>query len=56
MEVSTANRRNQILGECHQLKNDVESYNERRCPEEPIQVEFNFTVDLEELEQLNGAA
>jgi hypothetical protein len=56
MEVSTANRRNQILGECHQLKNDVESYNERRCPEEPKQVEFNFTVDLEELEQLNGAA
>ena len=56
MEVSTANRRNQILGECHQLKNDVDSYNERRCPEEPIQVEFNFTVDLEELEQLDGAA
>ncbi|MGH6811620.1 MAG: hypothetical protein ACREDM_04525 [Methylocella sp.] len=56
MEASTANRRNQILGECHQLKNDVNSYNERRCPEEPIQVEFNFTVDLEELEQLDGAA
>lgn len=53
MEVSTANRRNQILGECHQLKNDVDSYNERRCPEQPIQIEFNFTVDLEELEQLD---
>src|ERR1700731_3074502 len=56
MEVSTANRRNQILGECRQLKNDVDSYNERLCPEQPIQVEFNFTVDLEELEQLDGAA
>lgn len=56
MEVSTANRRNQILGECRQLKNDVDSYNERRCPEQPIQVEFNFTVDLEELEQLDEVA
>lgn len=56
MEVATANRRNQILGECKQLKDDVDSYNERRCPEQPIQVEFNFNVDLEELDQLKGAA
>ena len=56
MEVSTANRRNQILGECRQLKNDVDSYNDRRCPENPIQVEFNFNVDLEELEQLDEVA
>lgn len=56
MEIATANRRNQILGECRQLKNDVDSYNERQCPDRPIQVEFNFTVDLEELEQLADAA
>jgi hypothetical protein len=56
MEVSTANRRNQILGECRQLKNDLESYNERRCPDQPIQVEFNFTMDLAELEQLDDIA
>lgn len=56
MEVATANRRNQILGECRQLKSDVDSDNERRCPEEPIQVEFNFKVDLEELEQLDEVA
>jgi hypothetical protein len=56
MEISTANRRNQILGECRQLKADVDSYNERRCPDQPIQVEFNFTVDLEELEQLDDVA
>ena len=56
MEVSTANRRNQILGECRQLKTDVDSYNERRCPDEPIQVEFDFTVDLDELGQLDEAA
>jgi hypothetical protein len=56
MEVATANRRNQILGECRQLKNDVDSYNDRRCPDQPIQVEFNFTVDLEELAQLVDVA
>jgi hypothetical protein len=56
MEVSTANRRNQILGECRQLKSDVDSYNERRCPENPLQTDFNFNVDLEELEQLDEVA
>lgn len=56
MEIATANRRNQILGGCRQLKDDVESYNERVCPTNPIQVEFDFTVDLEELDQLKDAA
>lgn len=56
MEVATANRRNQILGGCRQLKDDVDSYNERICPYNPIQVEFNFTTDLEELDQLKDAA
>jgi hypothetical protein len=56
MEMSAANRRNQILGECHQLKKDIDSYNERRTPERPIQVEFNFTIDLEELDQLDEIA
>lgn len=56
MEVATANRRNQLLGGCRQLKEDVDSYNERICPHEPIQVEFNFTVDLDELDQLKDAA
>jgi hypothetical protein len=56
MEISTANRRNQILGECRQLKNDVDSYNERCCPDQPIQVEFNFTTDLEELGHLDEVA
>ena len=55
MEVSSANRRNQILGECRQPKNDMDSYSERRCPDEPIQTDFNFNIDLEELEQLDDA-
>jgi hypothetical protein len=56
MEIATANRRNQILGECRQLKSDVDSYNDRRCPGDPIQVAFDFTMDLEELEQLDDIA
>ena len=44
------------LGQCWQLKNDIDSYNERRCPDQPIQMDFNFNVDLEELEQLNDVA
>jgi hypothetical protein len=56
MEVAAANRRNQVLGQCWQLKNDIDSYNERRCPDQPIQMDFNFNVDLEELEQLNDVA
>jgi hypothetical protein len=55
MEVGAANRRNQILGECRQLKTDMDSYSERHCPENPIQISFDFTVDLEELEQLDSA-
>jgi len=53
MEVSSANRRNQILGECRQLKNDMNSYSDRHCPENPIQTDFNFNTDLEEFEQLD---
>lgn len=53
MEVAAANRRNQILGQCWQLKNDFDSYNERKCPENPIRLDFNFNIDLEELSQLD---
>lgn len=55
MEVVVANRRNQILGECRQLKTDVDSYNDRHSNNDPIQTSFDFTVDLEELEQLDEA-
>jgi hypothetical protein len=34
----------------------MDSYNERRCPDQPIQMDFNFNVDLEELNQLHDAA
>jgi hypothetical protein len=47
------NRRNLVLGQCWQLKQDMDSYSERRCPDQPIQINFNFNVDLEELGQLD---
>ena len=50
MERAFGQRRRQILGDCRQLKADVDSYNDNRQPEEPLQVIFDFTLDLAELE------
>lgn len=46
--VSFSLRRTQMVGECKQLKNDVDSFNENRSAANPIQVSFNFTRDLED--------
>ena len=43
-------RRDQIVGDCRQLKNDVDSYNEMNADEEPIQLVLDFTLDMVELE------
>ncbi|UGQ46238.1 hypothetical protein [Massilia endophytica] len=48
MQLAFQQRRQQILGDCKQLKNDVDSYNENRQPQVPVQVVFDFTYDLEE--------
>ncbi len=50
MQRAFQQRRQQILGDCKQLKNDVDSYNENRLPVVPIQTVFDFTIDLEEIE------
>lgn len=50
LEIAFQQRRQQIVGDCRQLKSDVDSYNENRNPGNPIQVVFDFTVDMEELE------
>jgi hypothetical protein len=55
MELAFAQRRQQILGDCHQLKMDVDSYNDGHADETPIQMVFDFTNDLAELEQLDIA-
>lgn len=46
---SFAQRRQQIVGDCFQLKTDVVVYN-AKCPDaEPIQMVLDFTNDVEEL-------
>lgn len=45
---SFGQRRQQIVGDCVQLKTDVDVYNSHRQPDQPIQVIFDFTVDVEE--------
>ena len=54
MAISFQNRRNGILAECHQLKQDVDSYNENDNPGEQIEIIYDFTIDLKDLESCNS--
>lgn len=47
---SFARRRQQIVGDCYQLKTDANIYNEHRRPAEPVQIVLDFTRDVEELQ------
>ena len=54
MEMAFMHRRNHIVGECHQVKSDVDSYNDSHPKEIPIQMVLDFTQDVEELEFFDG--
>lgn len=41
-------RRDQIVGDCRQLDRDQEYWNSHRPEDEPIQLKFDFTEDVEE--------
>lgn len=45
-------RRQQIVGDCWQLKCDADSFNENVQPSSPIQLVFDFTEDMAELEAI----
>lgn len=47
---SFAQRRQQIVGDCYQLKTDVDVYNMKDRAQEPIQIVLDFTYDVEELQ------
>ncbi|WP_330948085.1 hypothetical protein [Thermomonas sp. LB-4] len=47
---SFAQRRQQIVGDCVQLKTDVDVYNDKRQPSERIQIPLDFTLDVEEMQ------
>ena len=55
MEIAFKQRRRAILGDCRQLKLDVDSFNDNRSPEQPIPLTFDFTNDLLEIEALAKA-
>lgn len=48
MESALQQRRRQVVGDCVQLRVDVDSYNQNRNPQHPIQISLNFTKDVEE--------
>lgn len=50
MELSFQNRRQLIVMDCHQLKLDVDSFNQNFNKGRAIQMVFDFRNDLEELE------
>lgn len=47
---SFAQRRQQIVGDCFQLKTDVDVYNAKDSSQKPIQIPLDFTYDVEELQ------
>jgi len=55
MLVSFQHRRKGIVGDCRQMKVDVDSYNDAHPDAEPIQIVFDFTMDLAELEAAEAA-
>lgn len=56
MGVAFQQRRQQIVGDCLQLKTDVDSYNDNSKASPPIQLVLDFTHDVEEIEAAKTAA
>lgn len=55
MLVAFQQRRQQIVGDCTQLKSDVDSYNQNWAKSEPIQMVFDFRRDVEERQHHTAA-
>ncbi|KAB2918521.1 MAG: hypothetical protein F9K29_08115 [Hyphomicrobiaceae bacterium] len=54
MQMAFAQRREQIIGDCAQLKTDVDVYNDMNEGEPPIQLVLDFTDDVAEREAWRG--
>lgn len=48
---SFGQRRQQIVGDCFQLRTDADVYNDARKPAEPVNIVLDFTLDVEEMQQ-----
>ena len=55
MHMSFQQHRRKIVGECRQLKTDLDSYNDAHSNDEPMQISFDFNMDLAEIEAANAA-
>lgn len=55
MQLSFQQHRRKITGECRQLKIDLDSYNEAHHDDEPMQISFNFEMDIAEFEAADAA-
>lgn len=49
---SFGQRRQQIVGDCYQLKTDADVYNDHRKPDIPIQIILDFTLDVKEMQSV----
>jgi hypothetical protein len=56
MELSFQQRRQMILGDCKQLKTDVDCYNDNYNTGGPLQAVLNFEPDIAELEAFDEGA
>jgi len=54
MEMAFQQRRQGIVGDCRQLKTDADSFNQNANSGPPIQLIFDFTDDLAELEAMDA--
>jgi len=54
MERAFGQRRSQIVDDCHQLKVDVDCYNDSHTSDNPIQLVLDFTMDILEMEAAEG--
>lgn len=53
MSKAFAQRRKQIVGDCVQLKTDVDAYNNMHSDVDPIQLILDFTEDVAEIQALD---
>jgi hypothetical protein len=56
MERAFAQRRQQIVGDCFQLRTDVDVYNDNHPDALPLQLVLDFTRDVEEMKPDDKAA
>ena len=55
MQITFQQRRRAIVGDCRQLKTDMDSYNDAHATAKPIQISFDFNMDLAEIEAAAAA-